>query len=144
MRREQAVHDLFERGQAHEEHQRAARFHQTVKVNLERLARAGVRGDDVHGRAEVAVRHRDACERGRGERARHTRDDLERHAVFEQVFALLAAAAEQVAVTALEPHDVFALLRQPHQNFVDLILRHGMVVVLLADVHSLGRFRDQA
>ena len=102
-----------------------------------------MRGHDVHGRAEVAVRHRDSRKGGRGERARHTRDDAERHPVFQQIFALLAAAAEQIAVAALETHDVFALLCQPHQNFVDLILRHGMVVILLADVDACGLFRNQ-
>ena len=144
VRREQAVHDLLERGQAHEEHQRAVQPHQTVKIDVQRLARAGVRGDDVHGRAEIAVRDRDARERGRGQRARHARDDRKRHIVFQQVFALLAAAAEQVAVAALEPHDLLARLRQPHEDLVDLILRHGVMVVFLADVDALGPLRDQA
>ena len=51
---------------------------------------------------------------------------------------LLAAAAEDVRVAALEPHDALALAGEVHEQRVDRVLRHGVVAGELADVDDLG------
>ena len=51
---------------------------------------------------------------------------------------LLAAAAEDVRVAALEPHDVLAVAGELHEQGVDRVLRHRVVAGELADVDDLG------
>ena len=70
-----------------------------------------VAGDDGERRREPAVRHRDARVRGRGDGRRDAGDDLERDAGGGQRLRLLAAAAEDERVAALQPHDALARAR---------------------------------
>jgi len=51
---------------------------------------------------------------------------------------LLAAAAEDERIAALQAHDAPALARQAHHQRVDLVLAEGVVVLFLADVDALG------
>ena len=141
--RRKAVRHLPERRQSHEEHECAARAYKRVKIDRKRSAYPCMRGYDVHRRAEVAVRHRDTGERRNSQRTRHARQHAERHTVRFQVFAFLAAASEQVAVTALEADGALSLLRKLHQYGVDLVLRHRMMPHFLADADALRAFRDE-
>ena len=67
-----------------------------------------VTGDDGDLGRHAALGDRDAGIGGHRERRRHARHDLERHAGGAQRERLLAAAAEDERVAALEPHDAFA------------------------------------
>ena len=60
-----------------------------------------------------------------------------------QIFALLAAAPEQIAVAALEADGALSLPRKAHQQGVDLVLRHGVMPHFLADADALRALRDE-
>ena len=48
----------------------------------------------------------------------------------------LAAAPENERVAALQPQHALPLLRQPHQQLADVLLRQRMIVRLLADIDA--------
>ena len=64
--------------------------------------------------------------------------DLELDPGLAQRFALLAAAAEDERVAALEPDDALARARGLDQPLADLLLRDRGHARLLADVDELG------
>jgi len=72
--------------------------------------------------------------------------------VLDQRFDFLAAAAEDEGIAALQTQHALAFLGQAHQHEVDFLLRHRMVVALLADIDAVGvapahvenRLRDEA
>ncbi len=66
------------------------------------------------------------------------------NAVGRQHLQFLAAAAEDEGVAALEPHHLPARARQLHEQGVDVVLRHAVVVALLADIDALGIVADSA
>ena len=72
---------------------------------VECLSGAGVRAGDDQRRGDPAVGHRDPGGRRDAHRGRHPRHHLDRNAVGQAVQGLLAAAAEDERVAALEPHD---------------------------------------
>ena len=76
---------------------------------------------------------------GAATRRRDPGHDLERHARLREHLALLAAAAEDERVAALEPHDPPAGLGQLDELLVQLILRDRVEARLLPDVDPLGR-----
>ena len=86
----------------------------------------------------VAVRQRDAGVAGHTAGRGDARHHLERRCRGGQRLHLLAAAAEDERVAALEAHHLLAFARQSHQQRVDFLLRHAVVVALLADVDALG------
>jgi hypothetical protein len=97
-----------------------------------------VAGDDADVLGVAARRHRDAGVGGDGDRAAHSRHDLERDAGGHQRLGLLRPAAEHEGVAALEPDDAPSLLRVPHQLGVDVVLaRSGAGPAGLADVDHL-------
>ena len=55
-----------------------------------------------------------------------------------QGLRLLAAAAEDERVAALQAHHALAFAGEPHQQFVDLLLLHAVVGAGLADEDALG------
>ena len=63
---------------------------------------------------------------------------------LEQRLDLLAAAAEDQRVAALEPDHALTELAAPHQERVDLGLAHEVAGPLLADIDQLGRRVGQA
>ena len=101
-----------------------------------------VAGDDGEGRRDAAVRERDAGDRGHRDGARDPRHDLDLDAGVLARSELLAAAAEDVRVAALESHDGLAVAGELHEQRVDRVLRHGVVAGELADVDDLGAQLD--
>ena len=87
-----------ERADAHEQHDRV------VAAAAER-ADLVVAGDDGERRGEAAVGERDAGDRGHRDGTRDARHDLDLDAGVPAERELLAAAAEDVRIAALEPHD---------------------------------------
>ena len=75
---------------------------------------------------------------GRRDAGGDPRHDLELDPGRAQRFALLAAAAEDERVAALEPHDALARRGRLDQPLADLLLRHRGHAGLLADVDQLG------
>ena len=128
---------------AHQKHQRAAMAHERFKIQIELAVLLGVSGDDVHGRGEIPMRHRNARVCRYGQRAGHAGHDLKRNMVLFEQLQFLAAAAEQKAVAALEAHDAFALLCLFQQNLIDAPLRHRMTIALFADIYLFGGVRHQ-
>ena len=72
-----------------------------------------------------------------GDGAGDAGDDGAGDARLGECLELLHAAAEDVGVAALEPHDDLALLGAVDEELVDPLLRDGVVVGLLADVDHL-------
>jgi hypothetical protein len=135
--REQARGDLAAGGDRHEEDQRAVQAHKRLKIQPQRPVFAPVARDEVHGGAEIAVRHGDArVGRGRDGR-RHARHHLEGDAARGGDLQLLAAPAEEEAVAALEPHDRLALEGLFDEDLVDPVLRDGVAAGIFADVDLL-------
>ena len=81
-----------------------------------------VPGDGDEGRCGAAMRHRDAGQRGRGDRGADARHDLERDAGRGERQRLLAAAPEDERVARLEPHDPAPAARGANQQPVDRLL----------------------
>ena len=110
--RRQAVLDQpgaqpVERLVAHVEDQRLARLAQGLPVELG-LAVLGVAGDQDQGLGVVAVGQRDDGSGGAAGGGGDARDDLERDAGLQQRLDLLAAAAEDQRVAALQPDHALA------------------------------------
>ena len=91
----------------------------------------------------IAVGQRYARIGGAARSGSHARHDLEGDALARQRFDLLAAAPEDERIAALQAQHTFALAGEAHQHFADLILRHGVVLGLLADKDTLGVAADQ-
>ena len=85
------------------------------------------------------MRQRNPRLRRAGQGGGHARHDPNLHPGGHQGFRLLAATAEDERVAALQPHHAGMAMRQPHQQFVDLLLRQAMVGPALADIDPLGR-----
>ncbi len=90
-------------------------------------------GHEGAGLRVVTVRQRDARIGGNARGRRDAGYNLERDAVPGEGLDLLAAAPEDERVAALEAQHALAFLGEPHQQFVDFFLRHGVVGALLAD-----------
>ena len=106
-----------------------------IKVNGAVLQ---VAGNEYHRLGVVAVREWNAGIRGTAGGGSNARHHLKRYALFHERGDLLAPAAEDERIAALEPYHALALFRQPHQKLVDVLLRDGMVVTLLAGIDTLG------
>src|SRR5207237_366132 len=68
-------------------------------------------------------------------------DDLEGHAGGDELLRLLAAAAEDEGIAALETDDALPFLRFVDEKLVDLVLRHRVRAGAFADVDDLRRLR---
>src|SRR6478609_3046170 len=124
-----------ELGDTHEQDERvvaARREHRDVLV-----AR-----DDGEAARDAAVGHGYAGRRGHADSARHAGHHLDPNAVCLAGVALLAAAAEDVGVAALEAHDAEAALGLLDEEVVDARLRHRVVAGGLADVDDAYRGRQ--
>jgi hypothetical protein len=84
----------------------------------------------------VAVRERHAQRRDRGQARGDAVDDLDLDAGGAQVLHLLAAAAEDEGVAALEAHDGLAFARGHHHQLLDEGLRRALAAAALAHVHD--------
>ena len=107
------------------------------------LAVLQVAGDEQAGVGVIAVGQRDTGVGGATGGGGDARHDLERDAGGGQFLDLLATAAENERVAALQAQYAFALLGQFDQQCVELGLRHGMAVAALAHVDPLCFFPDQ-
>ena len=76
-------------------------------------------GDEGDRRRDAAMRDGNARVRRRGDARRHARHDLERHARLGERLRLLAAAAEDERIAALEPHDALPLAPELDEQRVD-------------------------
>ncbi len=102
------------------------------------LLRVLVPGDEGDRGGVVAVGDRDAGVGGGGDAGGDAGDDLELDPGDAQRLALLAAAAEDEGVAALEPDDALAGSRRLDQPGADLLLGDRGHSRLLADVDQLG------
>ena len=102
-------------------------------------------GDEADRAGILAVRQRQARLRGAAGCGGDAGNDLDRHARLTRGVDLLAAAAEDERVAALEPHD--AACRRSvsrDQERVDRLLRHRVAAALLGDGDTLRPRRDSA
>src|SRR5690606_27357594 len=93
--------------------------------------------DEAHRLRVVAMRQRNtgiARTAGGGRDAGH---DLKGNAGGCEFFDFFAATPEDEGITTLEAQDTLSFLRQTHQQLADLLLRHGVIRTLLADVNLL-------
>ena len=97
-----------------------------------------VAGDEGDRGGVVAVGDRDAGVGAGRDAGRDPRHDLELDPGLAQRLALLAAAAEDERVAALQPHHALARPRRLDQPLADLLLRHRGHAGRLADVDQLG------
>ncbi len=135
---DQRVGDVGDAPRAHEDHECAADLRERVPVGVGRsFGGVLVPGDDRHARRQPAVRHRDARVRGRRDRARHARHDLEGNAGRDALLSFLAAAPEHERVATLQPDDLLAGGAPGDKQLVDLFLRHRDAPGRLADVDQL-------
>ncbi len=91
-------------------------------------------GDEGDAAGELPVRDRDARVRRRRHAGGHAGHDLELDARLAQHERLLAAAAEDQRIAALQPHHPPPGAPVLDQQPVDLLLRHLRPAALLADV----------
>jgi hypothetical protein len=101
-----------------------------------------VSGREGDGRGVPAMRQRDARVRGRADRGRDARDDLERDAGLGQLFGFLAASSENQWVATLEAHHGPPRLRALQHRGVQAI-RDRLVTTPPADREQLGVGRRQ-
>ena len=95
-------------------------------------------GDEHQRLRVITMRERNAGVCGASCGSGYARHDFEAHAGSRERFELLAAAAEDERIAALEPAHALALLRELHEQRVDLVLRHLRVAGRLADVDALS------
>ena len=128
----------------HEQHERAGHLRQRLPPCPGRGARRiVVAARDGDGAGDAPVGHRDARHGGPGDRAAHARDHLESKARLRQGEGLLAAAAEDERVAALEAHHAPPGAGVLHQHRADLLLRHPVAPGRLAGVDQDGVGRGE-
>ena len=93
----------------------------------------------------VAVGQRNARVARHARRRCDARHHLERHARSGQGLQLVAATAKDKRVAPLQAHHPLAHLAQAHQQRVDVLLAHRVVIAPLARVNafSMGRHKIQ-
>ncbi len=91
----------------------------------------------------IPMGQRNAGDGGAAGRRGDSGHHLERDAMADQDRHLLAAAAEQERVAALEPQHAPAVARQAHHQGADVVLRHRPVAAALADIDTLRRAPHQ-
>jgi hypothetical protein len=96
-------------------------------------------GDEHHAVRMLAVRQRRAQRGQRRQAGGDAVDDLHRRCRRTQVLHLLAAAAEDERVAALEAHHVFAFARGHDHQLFDEGLRRALAAAALADVDDPRR-----
>ncbi len=118
---------------------------QQVPADQRLLALGGVMGGDQRQPHRLAaVGRRDPGPRQGRHPGGHARHHLERDALRHQRLGLLAAAAEDVRVAALEPDHPLACAGEEHQQRGDLLLGDRMAAGRLADRVQLDRGRQIA
>ena len=128
-----------QRRDAHQQHERARRGRQRRPVEVAlRLGRILVAGHDRDLGRHAALRDGDSRVGGDGVGRRDPGDDLESHPGGRQRQRLLAAAAEDERIAALEADDRAQTASELDQQRVDLVLRHRVLPGLLAGVVLLG------
>ncbi len=70
---------------------------------------------------------------------RDTGYDFKRDAVGSQCLQLLAAPPKNERIAAFEAHHLLAVLGQPNQQGVDLLLPHGVFVAAFPGINSFAR-----
>src|SRR5262245_32431330 len=98
----------------------------------------GVAGDEDQRLRMVAMSQRNAGVRRATCRCCHSWHDFEPHARSCEGFELLATATEDERIAALEPAHPLALLRELHEQRVDLVLGNLRTAARLADVDALS------
>ncbi len=135
----QGLGDPWEVLHAHVQDERAREPGERLPVERRLvLLRVLVAGDERDGGRVVAMGDRDPRVRGRRDARRHARHHLELDPRPGERLCLLAAAAEDERVTALEPHHAAPMARALDHQFLDPLLRRPTVPGLLADVDQLG------
>mmetsp|Transcript_9639 Transcript_9639/g.29336 ORF Transcript_9639/g.29336 Transcript_9639/m.29336 type:complete len:252 (+) Transcript_9639:23-778(+) len=133
---ELAAH-LRQRAQAHVDHDRGVLERDLVRelpqLFLGKLA-PEVAGNELNVVRDAAVCERDAERGGDAARGCDPRDARDLHAAPLQVVQLLAAPAEDVGVTALQPDHSLAARAETVQQLMDLVLRPRVKSALLAHV----------
>ena len=102
---------------AHEDDERARRLRELVEVELVVGGRAA--GDDGHLRGEAAMRQRDPGRCGHGRERRHAGNDLGGDSRRRERLDLLAAAAEEERIAALQAHDRLEAPAERDEQLVD-------------------------
>ncbi len=97
------------------------------------------RGED-HRLVDAAHGGRDAGRTQRGEARGEAGQEAERHGGLRQRQRLLAAAAEDIGVAALEPQHAAAGAGERDQQRVDRLLLDGGLAASFADEEQLGAF----
>ena len=123
---------LLEPAEPHEDDERSRRRRERVVVEV--VARGRVPGDERHLRRDAAVGDRDPDRRGHGAHRRHAGHDLALDPGCGQRERLLAAAAEDERVAALEAHDLEPLPPELDEQVVQL----GLADVLARDHERVG------
>ncbi len=120
-------------GQAHVDDDGLVGPGQVVPVEV-RLAVGGVACDEGHRLGQASVRQGRAGAGRGGQGGGDAGDDLAGDSRRAAFFQLLAAAAEDERVAALEPDNIESLKRERHQQAVDVVLRQGVAVLALGHV----------
>ena len=89
------------------------------------------------------MRHRNASQLGRRDRARHAGHDVERNARLPKRQRLFAAAAEHERVAALEPNDAPAAAGGANHHRLNRLLRHRFDASRRAIRAGAARFPDE-
>ena len=114
--------------QSHVDHQAIAAAGQAAPIDAgPLLIDFLVAGNEGDAGAGLAMGDRDSRVGGSGDASGDARHHLNCHAMGRQVGGLLAAAAEQEGIAALEAHDALVLLGQLHQHRVGAGLGHGVM-----------------
>ena len=108
-----------------------------------RAAGLAVPGDEHHPLGVRAVRQRRAEQRHTGHRGGDAADHFHGHAGGAQVLHLLAAAAEDERVAALEAHHVLARAHGVEHELLDQRLRRALAAAALAHVDDARAGRRQ-
>ena len=93
------------------------------------------RHDDNPGR-DTAMRHRNACKRGRRERRRDARHDFHGNPGSLEGKHFFPASSEDEGIAALQPHHALTARGRANHQPVDGLLRHRVTTGALSDIEA--------
>ncbi len=136
---DQAPGVVIEGADAHQEHERPGGRRERCPVEVALgLGRILVPGHERHLGGHAALRHGNARVGRDGVGRRHAGHDLERNPGGAECKRLLAAAAEDERIAALQPHHRLVAAAQLQQQGVDRLLGHRVLAGTLAGVVALA------
>ena len=126
--------DIFQCGNSHQENQRSFCLCQRLKINIILLSCTFMSCNDMQGRAEISVRHRNSVIRRNRNRRSHSRYNLIRDSILRKKFQFLTASAKKEWISTFKSYYFISFLSLFQKDFIDILLHHGVMACSFSHV----------